>query len=65
MRYVVLFLFVIAAILWMERFYWKRRAELLERRLLGRHHSEKITSLLDAWIDGRIEARLQKERMRG
>ncbi|HLV00923.1 MAG TPA: hypothetical protein VKZ59_06635 [Acidobacteriota bacterium] len=64
MKYLVLFLVLIGAILWVERQYWKRRASLLESRLLGQERAEAVTNWIDAWIDGRIEARLQKERNR-
>ncbi len=60
MRYIILFLVVICIVLWLERYYWRRVAQLMEARLLGTHRSELVKSLLDAWIDGRIEARLRK-----
>ncbi|UCF38772.1 MAG: hypothetical protein JSU96_08035 [Acidobacteriota bacterium] len=64
MRYILLFVIVIAIILWWERFYWKRRAEILELKIMGKDPHAAGKSLLNAWIDGRIEARLAKERMR-
>ena len=60
MRYLVLLLLVIGIVLWIERYYWKRRAHLLELRLLGKERSETVKSLFDAWLDGRIESRLHK-----
>lgn len=60
MRYIILFLLLICIILWLERFYWKRSAQLLEERLVGRDRSTTVHSLFDAWLDGRIEARLRK-----
>jgi len=63
MRYILLFLVVLCLILWFERFYWKRRASLLELRLLGVERSQHVASLFDAWLDGRIEAQLRKKRM--
>ena len=62
MRYIILFLVVICIILWIERYYWRRTAHLLESRLAGADRSKLVKSLLDAWIDGRIEARLRKNR---
>ena len=62
MRYILLFLLVVCLILWFERFYWKRRASLIESRLLGVDRSQQVHSLLDAWIDGRIEAQLRKKK---
>ena len=62
MRILLLFVLVIAVVLWLERIYWKKRARLLESRLLGKHRSESNSSLVDAWIDGRIESRLRKQR---
>jgi hypothetical protein len=62
MRYLVLFLLVIGIVLWIERYYWKRRAHLMELRLLGKHRSETVKSLFDAWLDGRIESTLYKKR---
>ena len=64
MRYVLLFVVVIAVVLWWERFYWKRRAQILESKLIGRDPHGEVKSLFNAWLDGRIEAKLQKERMR-
>jgi hypothetical protein len=61
-RYILLFLLLICIILWLERFYWKRTAELLEARLAGRDRSSLVRSLFDAWLDGHIEARLRKHR---
>jgi hypothetical protein len=61
MRYILLFLILICLILWFERFYWKRRADLLESRLLGVDRSQQVASLFDAWLDGRIEAQLRKK----
>jgi hypothetical protein len=62
MRYIILFLVVICIVLWMERYYWRRVAQLMEGRLRGTDRSDLVKSLLDAWIDGRIEARLRKRR---
>ncbi|MFZ0427246.1 MAG: hypothetical protein WAO20_03945 [Acidobacteriota bacterium] len=60
-RYILLFLLLICVLLWLERLYWKRTAQLLEARLSGRDRSELVRNLLDAWLDGRIEARLRKQ----
>ena len=65
MRYLVLFLLLIGIVLWIERYYWKRRAQLLELRLLGQDRSETVKSLFDAWLDGRIESNLHKKRGQG
>lgn len=62
MRYIILFLVVICIVLWLERYYWRRVAQLMEARLRGTDRSDLVKSLLDAWIDGRIEARLRKRR---
>jgi hypothetical protein len=62
MRFLLLFLLVISVVLWIERYYWKRRAHLLELRLLGKDRSETVKSLFDAWLDGRIESGLHKKR---
>jgi hypothetical protein len=62
MRYIVLFLVVICIVLWIERYYWRRTAQLMEGRLVGADRSNLVKSLLDAWIDGRIESRLRKYR---
>ena len=64
MRYLIVFLFLVCLILWMERFYWRRRAQLLEMRILREDRSKVIKNLFDAWLDGRIEAHLQKRRNR-
>jgi hypothetical protein len=64
MKFLLLFLMAVAILLWCERFYWKRRAGLLEDRLLGKDRSESVKSFLDAWLDGRIESRLRKEQRR-
>jgi hypothetical protein len=65
MRILVLILLVIGIVLWIERYYWKRRARLLELRLLGAERSETVNSLFDAWLDGRIESSLRKKARRG
>ena len=62
MRYLLLILLAVAILLWIERFYWKRTAQLLELRVLGEDRSRAVTSLFDAWLDGRIEARLRRKR---
>jgi hypothetical protein len=64
MKYVVVFLFFICLILWFERFYWRRRAELLELRVLGKDRTKELKNWFDAWLDRRIEARLRKQRGR-
>lgn len=62
MKYVLVFFILVSALLWLERMYYKRKAELLESRLYGRGPEHSVTGLFDAWLDGRIEARLQKEK---
>ncbi len=64
MKYLVIFLALVCMVLWMERFYWRRRAQLLELRILHKDRSKAIKNLFDAWLDGRIEAHLQKQKNR-
>jgi hypothetical protein len=65
MKYLLLIFVIISIVLWVERYYWKRRAHLLELRLLGRDRSETVTSLFDAWLDGRIDSALHKQAGKG
>jgi hypothetical protein len=65
MKYLLLFFVIISIVLWVERYYWKRRAFLLELRLLGRDRSETVASLFDAWLDGRIDSSLHKQGWKG
>jgi len=60
MRVIFLIMAAICVILWLERYYWRRTADLLEARLRGEDRADSVHSLVDAWIDGRIEARLRK-----
>jgi hypothetical protein len=64
MRYLLVFLFFVCIVLWVERYYWKRRAHLIEQRLLGVDRAEAVKGLFDAWLDGRIEAQIRKKRNR-
>lgn len=64
MKYLVVFLFLVCLILWMERFYWRRRAQLLEMRLLKKDRSKEIKNLFDSWLDGRIGVHLRKQKNR-
>ena len=63
MRYVLLFLVLVVIILWVERLYWKRSAQFLELRVLKKDRSRFTKSMFDAWLDGRIEARIQRKKM--
>jgi hypothetical protein len=62
MKFVILFLLAVCFFLWLEGYYWKRTASLLESRLLGRPGS--LRTFFDAWLDGRIESRLRKKSAR-
>jgi hypothetical protein len=64
MKYLLVFLVLVCIVLWLERSYWRRRSRLLELRLLKKDMSQEVKSLFDAWLDGRIEARLRKEARR-
>jgi hypothetical protein len=59
MKFVILFLLAVCLFLWLEGYYWKRTASLLEARVLGR--SAGLRTFFDAWLDGRIESRLRKK----
>ena len=60
MKYILLFVILLATILWGERLYWKRRAELGEFRLARWNKADYVKSFIDAWIDSRQETRVQK-----
>jgi hypothetical protein len=64
MRFVLLFLLVICVVLWVERFYWKRQAQLMIGRLAGLDRDRLITTLFDAWLDGRIDSAVRKQQRR-
>ncbi|GAB4112332.1 MAG: hypothetical protein Kow001_14080 [Acidobacteriota bacterium] len=64
MRFVLLFLLVICVVLWVERFYWKRQAQLMIGRLAGIDRNRLITTLFDAWLDGRIDSAVRKQQRR-
>ncbi len=64
MRFVLLFLLVICVVLWVERFYWKRQAQLMIGRLAGVDRTRLITTLFDAWLDGRIDSAVRKQQRR-
>mgnify|MGYP000545343044 CR=1 FL=1 len=64
MRYILLFLILVIVILWIERLYWKRSAQFLELRVLKKDRSKYTRTMFDAWLDGRIESRIQKKRMK-
>ena len=60
MKYLLLFIVLITIILWGERLYWKRRAELGEHRMARWNKADYVKSFIDAWIDSRLENRVQK-----
>ena len=60
MKYILLFVILIAIILWGERLYWKRRAELGEFRLARWNKADYVKSFIDAWIDTKQENRVRK-----
>ncbi|HON01447.1 MAG TPA: hypothetical protein PLM33_14465 [Acidobacteriota bacterium] len=60
MRFILIFLLLVCIILWLERVYWRRTAELMEKRLLGRNPTDSVQTFWDAWIDSRIERRLRR-----
>lgn len=60
MKYILLFVVVITIILWGERLYWKRRAELGEFRSARWNRADYVKSFIDAWIDTRLDNRIQK-----
>lgn len=64
MRFVLLFLLVICVVLWVERFYWKRQAQLMVGRLAGIDRHRLIATLFDAWLDGRIDAAVRRRQRR-
>ena len=60
MKYILLFVILITIILWGERLYWKRRAELGEFRLACWNRADYVKSFVDAWIDTKQENRVRK-----
>jgi len=62
MKYILLFVVLITMILWGERLYWKRRAELSEFQLARWNKADYVKSFIDAWIDTRLENRVRKLR---
>lgn len=60
MKYILLFVVLVSMILWGERLYWKRRAELGEFKLARWNRADYVKSFIDAWIDTRLENRVRK-----